>query len=66
MDEDDDGDGYLDGEDAFPLDSTEHVDTDGDGLGNNQDPDDDGDGVNDVFDLFPLDPTEAFIKMVTE
>ena len=34
MDEDDDGDGYLDGEDAFPLDSTEHVDTDGDGLGN--------------------------------
>ena len=41
---DDDGDGVEDAVDLFPLDSTESVDTDGDGIGNNADRDDDGDG----------------------
>ena len=40
---DDDGDGTLDADDAFPLDATEDTDTDGDGIGNNADDDDDGD-----------------------
>ena len=55
VDEDDDGDGVLDSEDAFPRDSSETVDTDGDEIGDNQDPDDDNDGVGDNRDPFPLD-----------
>ena len=34
------------------------LDTDGDGIGNNEDPDDDNDGTSDAFDAFPLDSTE--------
>jgi len=56
---DDDGDGVLDVNDDLPLDSTESVDTDNDGIGNNADTDDDGDGVADTADDFPLDPTET-------
>ena len=41
--------------DAFPLDPTEHQDSDGDGLGNNKDSDDDNDGVLDSYDAFPID-----------
>ena len=48
----------TDANDAFPLDSTESVDTDHDGLGNNADTDDDGDNVADSSDAFPLDSTE--------
>jgi ELWxxDGT repeat protein len=55
---DTDGDGYLDANDAFPLDSTEWIDTDGDGIGNNADTDDDDDGALDVDDHFPLDQSE--------
>jgi hypothetical protein len=55
---DTDNDGALDGADAFPLDPSETVDTDGDGTGNNADDDDDNDTVLDVNDVFPLDPTE--------
>ena len=58
-DTDDDNDGVLDSEDAFPLDATESVDTDGDGIGNVSDTDDDGDGVLDTEDAFPLDATES-------
>jgi hypothetical protein len=47
-DDDDDGDGILDINDAFPLDPTESVDTDGDSIGNNADTDDDGDGQTDA------------------
>jgi hypothetical protein len=43
--------------DAFPLDATETIDTDSDGIGNNSDTDDDGDGVEDANDSLPLDPT---------
>ena len=46
--------GVADSEDAFPLVSTETLDTDGDGIGNNTDTDDDGDGISDADDLFPL------------
>jgi hypothetical protein len=45
--------------DAFPLDATETLDTDSDGIGNNADNDDDGDGVNDEYDAFSLDASEA-------
>ncbi len=44
---DSDGDGYSDNADAFPLDEDEWVDTDNDGIGNNEDTDDDGDGIDD-------------------
>ncbi|EAR03024.1 BspA family leucine-rich repeat surface protein [Maribacter sp. HTCC2170] len=57
-DTDDDNDGTLDTEDAFPLDATEDTDTDGDGTGNNADTDDDNDGTLDTEDAFPLDATE--------
>jgi len=48
-DPDDDNDGYLDGEDPFPL------DTDNDGIPNIYDPDDDADGILDGDDAFPQD-----------
>ena len=56
---DDDDDSVLDIDDAFPLDSTESVDTDDDGTGDNADMDDDGDNVDDANDAFPLDSTES-------
>jgi hypothetical protein len=56
---DDDGDGIIDQEDAFPLDKNEQRDTDGDGIGDNSDDDDDGDGVPDEFDDLPLNPNET-------
>ena len=52
---DDDNDGVLNVNDAFPQDPDESVDTDGDGIGNNADTDDDNDGVSDVDDPCPLD-----------
>ena len=51
---DDDGDGVINGEDAFPTDSTESSDNDNDGIGDNQDDDDDNDGELDDQDEFPL------------
>jgi Zn-dependent metalloprotease len=45
--------------DAFPLDASEWLDSDGDGVGNNADNDDDGDGVADGEDAFPLDSGET-------
>ena len=65
---DSDNDGFIDVEDAFPLDSSEYLDTDGDGVGDNADPfpndpgewmDADGDGVGDNSDVFPNDSTEV-------
>ena len=52
-DEDDDGDGATDSEDAHPL------DTDNDGVDNADDADDDNDGVADADDDLPLDPDET-------
>jgi uncharacterized repeat protein (TIGR02543 family) len=44
---DTDGDNVKDGDDAFPLNTSEWLDTDGDGIGDNADLDDDGDGISD-------------------
>ena len=54
-----DGDGVGNLCDAFPFDSSETTNSDGDGTGDNADLDDDNDGVNDEDDLFPLDPNES-------
>jgi len=57
LDLDDDNDGFLDADDAFPLDATEAADTDKDGVGNNADTDDDGDGLSDSDEgLLGTDP----------
>ncbi len=60
---DDDGDGVLDENDAFPLDINESADTDGDTIGNNADPDDDNDGLFDETEIFlgtdPLDASDG-------
>ena len=48
---DTDCDGVFNADDAFPLDASESVDTDGDGIGNNADLDDDGDGLTDEEEL---------------
>ena len=58
-DEDDDGDGIDDKNDAFPLNSKEQYDTDGDGIGDNADLDDDNDDVPDEFDEMPLNSEET-------
>ena len=57
---DTDSDGVNDGEDAFPLDASESIDTDGDDIGNNADTDDDGDGISDAYELtLGFDPLDA-------
>ena len=48
---DSDSDGFSDGLDALPLDATESIDTDSDGVGNNADQDDDGDGLDDISEI---------------
>ena len=59
FDNDLDGDGVTNGEDAFPEDLWESVDTDGDKIGNNADEDDDGDGWNDSLErAFGTDPLD--------
>jgi hypothetical protein len=56
---DDDGDGVVDSQDLFPLDGSETIDSDSDGIGDNADTDDDGDGTLDQADAFPLDASES-------
>jgi hypothetical protein len=57
---DTDGDGTPDFNDAFPLDPTETLDTDGDLIGNNADLDDDGDQLSDAFEaLLGTNPLAA-------
>jgi hypothetical protein len=56
--QDTDNDSYLDANDAFPLDASEWLDTDGDTIGNNADTDDDNDSYLDANDAFPLDASE--------
>ena len=61
-DPDIDGDGVDNGEDAFPYDAGESVDTDQDGKGDNADADDDNDGYSDEEESTagtdPLDETD--------
>jgi len=64
--EDSDGDGVADAEDAFPLDANESVDSDNDGVGNNADSDDDNDNLPDEYEnqyafLNPLDAGDALL-----
>lgn len=54
-----DCDGTPDASDAFRIDPSESLDTDGDSIGNNEDTDDDNDGTPDASDAFPLDPAES-------
>ena len=51
LDNDIDGDEVLNDDDAFPFDSTEQIDSDLDGLGNNSDLDDDNDGYSDLVEI---------------
>jgi hypothetical protein len=61
VDADDDGDGVLDENDAFPYDANENADLDGDGVGDYSDTDDDGDGWADsVEPNCGTDPMDAF------
>ncbi len=46
----------IDRDDAFPLDDSESLDTDNDGVGNNADDDDDNDITHDLADPAPLNP----------
>lgn len=60
---DTDLDSVNDGIDDFPLDRSEWVDTDGDGIGNNADLDDDGDTLSDIEEMYgtfsvPAGPTD--------
>jgi len=50
LDEDDDGDGVADGDDDFPVNAAEWLDTDDDGAGDNSDLDDDGDQYTDEYE----------------
>ena len=60
FDPDDDGFSYQSGTDAFPLDPSEWLDTDLDGVGNNTDLDDDNDGFTDTYEIANnLDPLVA-------
>ena len=63
VDDDSDADGVPDLDDDVPLDASETVDTDDDGIGDNADPDDDNDGVADEDDPFPLDPDRSGVPV---
>ena len=56
---DSDGDNVTNFFDAFPNNPDEWIDTDNDGIGNNEDEDDDGDGIPDISDPFPLDASAS-------
>ncbi|WP_440874706.1 putative Ig domain-containing protein [Thalassotalea sp. PLHSN55] len=62
-DDDIDGDGTLNADDAFPRDPTEWQDSDNDGIGNNADLDDDNDGVLDEDDPYPFNG-ETYAKFM--
>lgn len=54
---DSDSDDFPNGQDAFPHDPNEWIDTDNDGIGDNADTDDDGDGMPDGWEVtYSLNP----------
>ena len=57
-DADRDEDGYLNSDDAFPMNENEWLDTDGDNVGDNSDSDIDGDSVLNADDWAPTDAAE--------
>tara|TARA_Y100000385_G_scaffold80092_1_gene81621 strand:+ start:100 stop:774 length:675 start_codon:yes stop_codon:yes gene_type:complete len=61
---DSDNDNTNDAFDAFPLNPSEWIDTDSDGIGNNTDTDDDNDGLSDTIEIAsgsnPLIPNKCF------
>jgi hypothetical protein len=58
---DTDKDGYPDNHDHYPLDATEMVDSDLDGVGDNEDIDDDNDGFSDLQEMQDgTNPLSAF------
>ncbi len=60
LDDDRDGDGVANAEDAFPNDPAESSDLDGNGIGDNADPDRDGDGFSNDEELAAgTDPNNA-------
>jgi hypothetical protein len=57
---DTDADGVVDFDDDLPLDGSETIDTDFDGIGNNADSDDDNDGLSDDLEaILGLNPLNA-------
>ncbi|UCH88342.1 MAG: Ig-like domain-containing protein [Thermoplasmata archaeon] len=57
LSKDTDNDGIVDELDAFPEDSSEWKDSDGDGVGDNNDTDDDNDGMSDEYETeYGLNP----------
>ena len=58
FDTDDDDDGVIDLNDAFPFNSAEWLDSDGDGIGNNADPTPNGGTPNTESDKLILPPTD--------
>lgn len=65
-DPDRDGDGFANGNDAFPDDIASHYDSDNDGVGNYYQADEDGDGIQDFNEDFPFDITRATIDLYSE
>ncbi|PKI17504.1 thrombospondin type 3 repeat-containing protein [Colwellia sp. 12G3] len=59
FDNNDDGDLVINFYDPFPNNHFEWLDTDKDGLGNNEDTDDDNDGIPDLLDVFPINALES-------
>ena len=56
-----DRDGYANDVDAFPVDETEWIDSDGNGIGDNSEPglDSDNDGIDNANDAFSTDPAAS-------
>lgn len=64
-DDDRDGDGVINSEDAFPDDASESADLDSDGIGDNTDSDRDGDGVINEQDYYPDDDNKTVLVTAT-